>query len=387
MAPSIRILSGADVDKIFAQLDIDQLINVHTARLFRTLADAAAKVNVNTSRSETPTRTHQQSTDPEAFVDSPHRLAVQAGSTHARASRCARSIEVEDDIDRPARGGGGRYTTLVMPSSVANYGTTVKLVSVPNPAQTQPTASAPRGLPATTVVVDESTGAVKAVVNARALSIRTALGKSRRAFVFVFVFGNSRFVRSATLALLGCAVCTVFPVIEVWCDVVFCCCCVMGNGRCFPMEDRRRGGRFGALVAAGTCVDAWSGGPCGYTDTFGGQALSAGRVDGARGASLKQSGCVRSLRWVRVNREKRVVQSVPERRISNPCFFEWERKPEFSLILCGFALHSNGTRVLILQGRLIAFICEYRRAHSPSVVRSSVIVQAANLPRDESSRL
>lgn len=369
MAPSIRILSGADVDKILAQLDIDQLINVHTARLFRTLADAATeKVNVNATRSETPTRTHQ-GTDPDAFVDSPHRLAVQAGSTHAR------SIEVEDDIDRPACGGGGRYTILVMPSSVANYGTTVKLVSVPHPAQAQahPTASARRGLPATTVVVDESTGAVKAVVNARALSIRTALGTSRR----VFVFGNSRFVSSATLALLGWAVFTVFPVIEVRCDVVFCCCCccrVMGNGRCFPMEDRRRGGGFGALVAAGTCVDVWSGGPCGYTDTFGGQALSAGRVDGARRASLKQSGYVRSLRWVRVNREKRVVQSVPERRISNPRFFEWERKPEFSLILSGFALHSNRTRVLVPQGRLIAFICEYRGAHSPSVVRSSVVV-------------
>jgi len=156
MPSSIRILSSTDVDKILPQLDIDKLINVHTARLFRTLT--VANVNANTARSnpDGSIRT-DQIIDPDPFVDSPHRLAVQAGSASPT---------------NPGR--GGFYTTLVMPSSVADYGTTVKLVSIPNPTRTPP----PRGgLPATTVVVDERSGAVKAVVNARALNIRTALGE------------------------------------------------------------------------------------------------------------------------------------------------------------------------------------------------------------------
>jgi hypothetical protein len=165
MASSIRILSSKDVDRILADLDIDQLIDVHTARLFRTLAN------------------------PGAFVDSPHRLTVQAGNSTDRST----DGSTDPPTGRPpgpggpgGPGGGGLYTTLVMPSSVENYGTTVKLVSVPNPAPaSNPTDTRPprapraptRGLPATTAVVDERTGAVKAVVNARALNIRTALGE------------------------------------------------------------------------------------------------------------------------------------------------------------------------------------------------------------------
>ena len=198
MASSIRILSSTDVDKILSQLDIVQLIDVHTPTLFRTLALANLAnlnpnpnpiTNTNTAPSKpdgsNPTNQIQITdiTDPGPFVHSPHRLAVQAGSS-ATSPGGGRGGRGKDQ--------GGLYTTLVMPSSVANYGTTVKLVSlpnpIPNPAPALAFAPAPapapthtthtsRGLPATTVVVDERTGAVKTVVNARALNIRTALGK------------------------------------------------------------------------------------------------------------------------------------------------------------------------------------------------------------------
>ncbi|KAH7922421.1 NAD-binding protein [Leucogyrophana mollusca] len=63
-----------------------------------------------------------------------------------------------------------QHTTLFMPSRVADIGTAVKVVSVP-------AASDSRGLPASTLVLDEATGGVKAIVNARSLTaLRTAAG-------------------------------------------------------------------------------------------------------------------------------------------------------------------------------------------------------------------
>lgn len=62
------------------------------------------------------------------------------------------------------------HTTLFMPSRVDPHGTAVKVVSVP-------TRGGPSGLPATTLVMDEVSGGVKAVVNSRNLTaIRTAAG-------------------------------------------------------------------------------------------------------------------------------------------------------------------------------------------------------------------
>lgn len=63
------------------------------------------------------------------------------------------------------------HTALFMPARMAND-TTVKLVCVPrDPSDT-------RGIPASTVVLDHATGAVKAIVNARNLTpIRNAAGK------------------------------------------------------------------------------------------------------------------------------------------------------------------------------------------------------------------
>ena len=229
MASSIRILSSTDVDKILSQLDIAQLIHVHTPTLFRTLALANLNPNPNTNENTAPSKpdgsnlTNQiqinDITDPGPFVHSPHRLAVQAGRSSTRSRTPGGGGRGKDQ--------GGLYTTLVMPSSVANYGTTVKLVSLPNPIPYPTPALAPvpapvpapttthtnttnttdtnpthtcRGLPATTVVVDERTGAVKAVVNARALNIRTALGEFSLNGALFFSF----FFVGGFLGLVGC---------------------------------------------------------------------------------------------------------------------------------------------------------------------------------------
>ncbi|RPD53088.1 NAD(P)-binding protein [Lentinus tigrinus ALCF2SS1-7] len=67
------------------------------------------------------------------------------------------------------------HTALFMPSRIASSGTTMKVVSVP-------TAGAPedvkaRGLPASTIVMDEHSGHVRAIVNARLLTaLRNAAG-------------------------------------------------------------------------------------------------------------------------------------------------------------------------------------------------------------------
>ena len=65
------------------------------------------------------------------------------------------------------------HRALFMPARIANVGTAIKIVSVPS------VEGDTRGLPATTLVLDENTGAVKAVVNARSLTaLRTAAGMS-----------------------------------------------------------------------------------------------------------------------------------------------------------------------------------------------------------------
>lgn len=62
------------------------------------------------------------------------------------------------------------HTTLFMPSRVDAHGTAVKVVSVP-------TRGGSNGLAATTLVMDEASGGVKAVVNSRNLTaVRTAAG-------------------------------------------------------------------------------------------------------------------------------------------------------------------------------------------------------------------
>ncbi|EMD35751.1 hypothetical protein CERSUDRAFT_115698 [Gelatoporia subvermispora B] len=67
------------------------------------------------------------------------------------------------------------HTVLVMPSSVTEIGTAMKVVSVPTAAA--PPAVQARGLPASTLVLDQYSGGVRAIVNARNLTaLRNAAG-------------------------------------------------------------------------------------------------------------------------------------------------------------------------------------------------------------------
>jgi len=73
------------------------------------------------------------------------------------------------------------HRALFMPARIADMGTAIKVVSVPS------VSGDDRGLPATTLVLDENTGATKAVVNARTLtSLRTAAGM----FIAIYLFGR-----------------------------------------------------------------------------------------------------------------------------------------------------------------------------------------------------
>ena len=75
------------------------------------------------------------------------------------------------------------HRALFMPARIANIGTAIKVVSVPSVSGDN------RGLPATTLVLDENTGATKAVVNARTLtSLRTAAGILWPFFIMSLIF-------------------------------------------------------------------------------------------------------------------------------------------------------------------------------------------------------
>jgi len=110
------VLSSVDVDALVAEISPDELTQLMGA-VFRRVSEKSG-------------------------VDMPHRLSIQTTS----------------------------HNTLFMPSRVDTYGTAVKIVSVP-------ILGGLSGLPGTTLVMDEASGGVKAVVNARNLTaIRTAAG-------------------------------------------------------------------------------------------------------------------------------------------------------------------------------------------------------------------
>ncbi|KAI0072603.1 NAD-P-binding protein [Panus rudis PR-1116 ss-1] len=67
------------------------------------------------------------------------------------------------------------HTALFMPSRISQFGTAIKVVSVPTPDA--PAEVRAKGLPGSTLVLDEETGAVKALVNASNLTaLRNAAG-------------------------------------------------------------------------------------------------------------------------------------------------------------------------------------------------------------------
>jgi len=123
MSNSILILSSADVDTVSASFSPQDLQSI-MAHVFYTISHV---------------------TDPKTGIAAPHRTALDMLSHRA----------------------------LFMPARITDIGTAIKVVSVPSvPGDT-------RGIPGTTLVLDENTGAAKAVINARSLTaLRTAAGMS-----------------------------------------------------------------------------------------------------------------------------------------------------------------------------------------------------------------
>lgn len=120
-----------------------------------------------------------------AFLVSPMSLLVLSASDvdqitftltpHDLLALMARAF-AQTQVDAPHRTSIAlpNHTTLFMPARIAHPslpGTTIKVVSVPR------SSADARGLPASTLVLDEDTGAVKAIVNARSLTaLRNAAG-------------------------------------------------------------------------------------------------------------------------------------------------------------------------------------------------------------------
>ena len=126
---SLRIVSAKDVAQITATFSPQEL------------TDLMAQVFHNLSASE-------KAGDTKGGIHQPHRTLVPVAN----------------------------HTALFMPSRIEPFGTAIKVVSVPMPTAPPPVKAA--GLPGTTLVLDELSGAVRAVVNARQLTaLRNAAGK------------------------------------------------------------------------------------------------------------------------------------------------------------------------------------------------------------------
>lgn len=137
-AMSLRVLSGANVERIcaaFSPVDLQCLM----AQVFHAVSNSSA-ADVGKGASS---------------VQVPHRTTIET-NTH-------------NILFMPARL-AGHPTASGSDPPLTGQGTSIKIVSVPK-------KSDPRGLPGTTLVMDEITGSVKAVVNARTLTaLRNAAG-------------------------------------------------------------------------------------------------------------------------------------------------------------------------------------------------------------------
>ena len=108
------------------------------------------------------------SSDVDSVVErlQPQELEVLMASVFRRLS-ARRGFELPHRTSIPM----ANHTALFMPSRMDEIGTAIKVVSVPIVPGDQ------RGLPASTLVLDESTGRIKALVNARSLTaLRNAAG-------------------------------------------------------------------------------------------------------------------------------------------------------------------------------------------------------------------
>ena len=131
---SLLVLSGDDVDAITPTFSTDELVEL-MARVFVTLSRSSS------------TGSNQTTAGTSTSVTIPHRSIIS--TTNHRA------------LFMPAR------LSVVTPSG-SESSTAIKIVSVPTPAA--PIFVQDRGLQATTIVLDEDTGDVKAIVNARKLT-------------------------------------------------------------------------------------------------------------------------------------------------------------------------------------------------------------------------
>ena len=125
------ILTGKEVDKVLSTLEPELAIQSQS-EVFKSFSAASSAPS---AKSESPSN---------GIVDvqTPHRTSLS-----------------NSDV-----------TSLFMPSLAGPSGMGLKIVSIPKAGQ---------GLPATTVLVDERTGGVKAMINARKLTaLRNAAGKS-----------------------------------------------------------------------------------------------------------------------------------------------------------------------------------------------------------------
>jgi ornithine cyclodeaminase len=113
---STRVLTGSDVQKVVDELDVQDLIDM-TSSLFQLVSSRKG-------------------------ITTPHRLSIDTGS----------------------------QVSLFMPSWVESTGVAVKVVSVPKEGTS--------GIAATTLVIDQNSGQVKGIINARKLTaLRTAAGE------------------------------------------------------------------------------------------------------------------------------------------------------------------------------------------------------------------
>ena len=102
---------------------------------------------------------------------SPDELVALMANVFSRLSERRRDIEQPHRVTLSM----AHHTSLFMPSRITCAGTTMKVVSVPT--SDAPKEIKEKGLPATTIVLDEQFGSVKAVVNARRLTaLRNAAG-------------------------------------------------------------------------------------------------------------------------------------------------------------------------------------------------------------------
>ncbi|KAH9840822.1 NAD(P)-binding protein [Rhodofomes roseus] len=125
---SLLVVSAKDVAKIAATFEPQELTDL-MAQVFHSLSKA------------------EKSPGEASGIHQPHRISVPVTN----------------------------HTGLFMPSRIEPFGTAIKVVSVPT--STAPPLVKEAGLPGTTLVLDETSGAVKAVVNARQLTaLRNAAG-------------------------------------------------------------------------------------------------------------------------------------------------------------------------------------------------------------------